>query len=133
MYEGSMRGRGSCFFAVWGYVISHFMPDRQVGAQVDLNPEIIGFLIGEDVDKIRAVIDEMCQPDPHSRSKEKEGRKLIKLGEYSYQVVNGEKYHEIRNEERRREQNREAQKRFRNKNQKHAKSETLPKPGDTGA
>lgn len=115
MYEGSMRGRGSCFFAVWGYVISHMVPDRNVGTQVELNPDIVAFLIGEGVDNIKTAIDQMCQPDAKSRTKEEDGRKLIRLGEYSYKVVNGAKYRAIRDEEKRREQNRVAQQKFRAK------------------
>jgi hypothetical protein len=118
MYEGSMIGKGSCFFAVWGYVISHFVPDREMGAQVELNPKLIAFVLGEELEKVEGVIDEMCNPDKASRSKEKQGRKLVKIGEYAYQVVNGEAYRAIRDEERRREQNREAQQKFRKKNEK---------------
>lgn len=110
-----MIGRGSCFFAVWGYVISHMIPDRNVGTQVELNPDLIAFVLGEDKNKVLEVIDQMCKPDPKSRSKEMDGKKLVKLGEYSYQVVNGEKYRAIRDEEKRREQNRMAQKKFREK------------------
>lgn len=124
MYEGSMRGKGSAFFAVWGYVISHMMPDRTVGTQVELNPEIIAFLIGEKQPVIESVIDQMCQPDPKSRSTEQLGRKLIRLGQYAYQVVNGEKYRAIRDEETRREQNREAQRKWRKNHVK--KSESAP-------
>ena len=131
MYEGSMRGRGSCFFAVWGYVISHFVPDRKTGAQVELNAEIIGFLIGEKVENVQVAIAQMCAPDPKSRSKEREGRKLVKLGEYTYQVVNGEKYRAMRDEEKRREQNRESQRKHRDKNEPQTPDNS--KPSDSGA
>lgn len=113
-----MIGRGSCFFAVWGYVISHMMPDREVGTQVELNPDLIAFVLGEAKGKVEQAIGEMCQPDIKSRTKELEGRKLVKLGEYSYRVVNGEKYRAIRDEEKRREQNRVAQEKFRKKEKK---------------
>jgi hypothetical protein len=113
MYEGSMRGKGSAYFAVWGYVISHFVPDRQAGAQVDINPEILAFLIGEKLEIVEGVLVSMCGPDPKSRSQEEEGRKLVKIGTYTYRVVNGAKYRAIRDEEGRREQNREAQQRHR--------------------
>lgn len=113
MYEGSMRGKGSPFFAVWGYVISHMRPDRTVGTQVELNAEIVAFLIGEKIDVVEAVIVDMCKPDPKSRSTEEGGRKLIRMGAYSYRVVNGEKYRAIRDEAQRREQVREAQRRLR--------------------
>lgn len=117
MYEGSMIGKGSCFFAVWGYVLSHFVPDRDMGAQVELNPKLIAFVLGDEVKNVERVIREMCEPDSKSRSKEKQGKKLVKIGEYAYQVVNGEKYRAIRDEEKRREQNRTAQAKFREKNE----------------
>lgn len=124
-----MIGRGSCFFAVWGYVISHMMPDREVGTQVELNPELIAFVLGESVDNVKGVIEQMCQPDSKSRSKELEGRKLVKIGEYSYKVVNGEKYRAIRDEEARRDQNRIAQAKFR---KKHGKTKVNGDAGDVG-
>lgn len=125
-----MRGKGSAFFAVWGYVISHMVPDREVGTQVELNPEIVAFLIGEQQPVIESVIAEMCRPDPKSRSTEKDGRKLIKVGSYSYQVVNGAKYRAIRDQATRREQNRLAQQKHR---QKSAKIETPAQPCPAGS
>lgn len=127
MYTGSMRGKGSPFFAVWGYVISHFVPDRECGAWVELNAEIIAFLIGEREDVVRGVIDEMCQPDPKSRSQELDGRKLVSLGGFAYKVVNGAEYKAIRDEEDRREQNRINQKRHREKIRKLESPDKKPR------
>lgn len=108
-----MRGSGSAFFAVWGYVISHMKPNREHGTTVELNPEIVAFLIGESQPKVEEVILKMTQPDTKSRTKENEGRKLVQISEYTYLVVNGDYYRSIRNEEHRREQVRLAQRRFR--------------------
>lgn len=121
MYEGSMIGKGACFFAVWGYVISHMVPDKTVGTQVELNPKLIGFVLGEPEEVVSNAITEMCDPDPQSRTPDQEGRKLVKVGEYAYQVVNGAKYRLIRDEETRREQNREAKRR-----QRARKSKPMP-------
>ncbi len=116
MYSGSMVGAGALYFAVWGYVISHARPDATVGTQVELNPIILKTIIGDvQVADIEAVISRMCLPDPKSRTKDQEGRKLVKLGEFDYQVVNGAKYRAIRDQEKRRTQNREAQARYREK------------------
>lgn len=115
MYHGSMRGAGSAFFAVWGYVISHMMPNKDYGTTVDLNVDEVGFLIGEEPEVVQAQLNRMCAPDLKSRSKEKEGRKLVKISEYTYFVVNGDHYRGIRDEEDRRRQNREAQARRRAK------------------
>jgi len=109
LYTGSMRGAGSAVFAVWGYVIANQKPDKVVGAQVELNPEILAFLIGESEQKIVDAIAYLCSPDPKSKSKEEGGRRLIEIGVRSYRVVNGAKYLKIRNEEDRREYNRGAQ------------------------
>jgi hypothetical protein len=103
MYEGSMRGAGSAFFAVWGYIISHMKPNRKHGTTVEINPDIVAFLLGEKPDVVRGVIAKMCGPDPRSRTEDKGGRKLVKLAEYTYHVVNGDYYRSIRNEEERRE------------------------------
>lgn len=115
MYEGSMIGRGAVFFAVWGYVIANFAPDRKHGAIVELNPTLIAFVLGESVKDVEAAIEEMLKPDAKSRTKAEKGRKLIRLSEYQYRVVNGEMYRAIRNQDERKRQNREAQERFREK------------------
>lgn len=118
MYTGSMVGSGALTFAVWGYVISHMVPVGRLGEQeqqVELNPRLLGPILGEDVEEVRKVIERFCQPDPESRTKAEEGRRLIRLGQFDYRVVNGPKYRAIRDEAQRREQNREAQRRYREK------------------
>lgn len=108
-----MVGSGALVFAVWGYVIAHYRLDRDVGAQVEINPALVAFILGEQEAAVVGAIEKLCQPDPKSRTKEADGRRLVKIGQFSYQVVNGAKYTAIRNEEARREQNREAQRRRR--------------------
>lgn len=110
-----MIGTGAHVFAVWGYVIANQKPDRAVGSQVDLNPKLLAFIIGEPEQRIITAIDYLCAPDPLSKSPEREGRRLVKLGQFSYQVVNGAKYLKIRDEESRREQNRNAKRKQRSK------------------
>lgn len=123
LYEGSMIGAGSHVFAVWGYVIANQQPDRVVGSQVDLNPKLLAFIIGDTQQKIEEAIAYLCSPDKKSKSKEKDGRRLVKLGEYAYQVVNGAKYRKVRDQETRREQNRQAKRRERIR-------KTLPPAGE---
>lgn len=115
MYEGSMRGAGPEFFSVWGYVISHMVPNRNHGTTVDLNPGIIAFLIGMDEEVVAEKIAAMCQPDPKSRTKDEDGKKLVKISEYTYRVVNGDYYRSIRNEHDRREYQRIKQAQYRKK------------------
>jgi hypothetical protein len=100
MYTGSMVGAGALAYAVMGYVISHQKPPS---FDVELNPKILSTIIGEDESEIVKTIRKFCEPDEKSRSKSEEGRKLLKLGEYLYHVVNGEVYHKIRTNDERRE------------------------------
>jgi hypothetical protein len=109
LYESSMVGAGSTVFAVWGYVIARQKPDKMVGSQVELKPWILAFVFGETEGKIQAAIDYLCAPDAKSNNREEEGRRLVKIGTYSYRVVSGKKYLSIRSEDDRRETNRTAQ------------------------
>lgn len=119
MYTGSMRGAGAINFAVWGYIITHAKPHFGGEMRVELNPDIIGFLIGEKTEDIASSIEFLMSPDPKSRSKNEGGRRLVKIEEYLYRVVNGAKYRAIKVSEVRREQNRLAQNRFRKKHSKN--------------
>jgi hypothetical protein len=63
-------------------------------------------IFGTDVKSVEEAIALLCAPDPRSRSKEHEGRRLIKEGEFQYFVPTHEKYRAIRNDDDRREYNR---------------------------
>lgn len=130
MYEGSMIGAGAVVFAVMGYVIAKQVPDRKVGSQVALNPKLLAAILGEKEVEIEKAIEFLCAPDPNSRTKENGGRRLVRIGQFDYQVVNGAKYRAIRNEEVRREKNRESQARFR---ERHALKKGTPLPGEIAA
>lgn len=120
-----MVGSGAHVFAVMGYVIANMRPDVKVGAQVELNPRLLSFIIGEKEAVILEAIERLCAPDPESRTKVDDGRRLIRMGQFDYQVVNGAKYLAIRDEEARRESNREAKRRER------SKKNGTPLPGET--
>jgi hypothetical protein len=124
MYSGSMVGSGALVFAVWGYVIANQKPDREVGAQVELNPRLLSAILGETVEDVVRAVEFLCAPDPESRSKEEGGRRLIRLGQFDYRVVNGKKYLAMRDEEARRESNRVAQAKSR------ARKRGKPLPGE---
>src|SRR6185503_20561610 len=47
MYEGSMVGSGAAVFAVMGYVIANWKPDKEVGGQIRLNTTILATIFGE--------------------------------------------------------------------------------------
>lgn len=88
-------------FSVWGYVIAN-----AVDSTVELNPRLLAAVIGSTPERMMAAIETLCAADPHSRSPECDGRRLIQEGPYQYRVVNHAKYRSIRNEEERREYNR---------------------------
>ena len=113
MYTGSMMGGGAMIFAVWPYVIAHMKPnrDRKVFT-VELNTQLMAVLIGESEPEIAKIISKFCEPDLNSRTPDNEGRKLIKLGTYLYEVVNGSVYDEIRREYELRESNRKRQEKY---------------------
>ena len=96
MYTGSMVGIGAVPFAVWGYIISHQKPPS---FDVELNPKILAVIIGETEDDVQKAIDRFCEPDTKSRTDVNEGKKLVRLGEYLFHVVNGQHYDGIRNHE----------------------------------
>lgn len=109
MYSGSMVGCGAINFAVMGYVVANAKPDKEVGMQVELNPVLLAAILGEALPKVEEAIRFLCSPDENSRSKAEDGKRLVRLGQFDYRVVNGMKYRDIRDEESRRKQNRVAQ------------------------
>lgn len=106
LYTGSMIGAGPVVFALMPYIIANAVPDKRIGAQVELNPVLLSAIIGTSPKEIEKAIEFLCQPDPKSRSPDEGGRRLIRLGTYDYRVVNYLKYRRIRDEEERREANR---------------------------
>lgn len=116
MYNGSMYGAGVTVFAVWPYVISHMRGHPEHGALVELNPVPLVDTFGKcRVEDIEKAIKFLCAPDPNSRSKAEEGRRLVKMGQFLYRVVNGAEYMKIRKDEANRAKHQAAQDRYRKK------------------
>ena len=118
MYSGSLVGAGAMVFAVMGYVIATWKPEwgpgkKLIGGHVRLNPALLGPILGEEPKEVAKAIEYLCKPDPKTSTPGENGRRLIRLGQFDYRVVNAVKYHEIRNEEQRKAQNRESQARYR--------------------
>lgn len=132
MYTGSMVGAGALAFAVMGWVIAKQRPSREFGSVVEINPKLLAFIIGEKEEDVEKEVEKMCQPDPHSRSKEEEGRKLVRLEQFNYRVVNGAKYRAMRDEEKRREYDRERKRENRGKKGKGGKNNVPCKSWDKG-
>jgi hypothetical protein len=107
-FTGSMYGAGATVFAVWGYVIAN-----AVDGHVELNPRSLAHTLGADVADVVSAVAYLCAPDPGSRSAEHEGRRLVQVGAYAYEVVNHAHYRAIRDEPARRAYNAEAQRRHR--------------------
>lgn len=115
-----MVGAGAIPFALMGYIISNYRLDKQIGAQVRLNPVLLSTILGETIEDIQAGIDYLCKPDPRSTSPAEEGRRLVQVGQFDYRVVNGAKYDAIRNAEEKRQANRLAQQRVRQRDKQAA-------------
>ncbi len=91
MFTGSMCGSGALVFAVFTYAITNARPD--CGSIVSLNPSALCGIIGEDPDAIEEAIQELCRPDPKSRTTAEQGRRIVRIGSsMDYRVVNLEKY-----------------------------------------
>jgi len=82
---------------------------------VELNPFLVSVQIGISKESVQKVLEFLASPDPASRSKQEEGRRIERISEYSYKVINYSYYRSIRTNEDRKQQNRLAQKRFRDK------------------
>ena len=112
MYAGSMVGAGLAVFALWPYVISHMRGHVEYGALIELNPELLGFVLGCQPKEIEGAIKYLEAPDERSRTPVEEGRRLVRLGRFLYRVVNGGEYLRIRKAEANRQMHREAQQRY---------------------
>lgn len=119
-----MVGAGLNVFAVWNYIVTK----NRLG-YIEINPDLLAFVLGGKNCKpseIEAALEFLQKPDPKSRSKVADGRRLIKEGQFQYFVVNWEYYQRIRNEDDRREYNRVKQAEYR----KRSKVATGPSPGE---
>jgi hypothetical protein len=104
-FTGSMAGTGSNVFAVWAYVIANTGPD----SLVELNPYIIGTMIGMNQEDVAKVIEYLSSPDPNSRSKSHRGRRLVQKGQFIYFVPQAHKYRCLPNDKERKEYFRDKQ------------------------
>ena len=103
-FTGSMFGAGADVFAVWGYVIAN-----AVESTVDLNPDLLGAVLGMTPERVKIAITFLCCPDEWSRNHDQDGRRLIQQGPFQFHVVSHKHYKGIRNEDDRREYNRRKQ------------------------
>lgn len=98
-----MVGSGALAFAVWSYVLGKMKPDFKTEKfYVEVNPKLLGAILGEEPEAVVEVLERFCGPDECSRTKECDGRRLVREGQFLYWVVNGGKYNEIRSQAERR-------------------------------
>lgn len=116
-FTGSMRGAGPIAFAVWAYVIAN----TSQHSVIELNPDVVAFLLGCKSAEVEAAIEYLCSPDPKSRCKDHEGRRLLKEGEFQYFVPTHSRYRAMKNTEEKREYNRQKkqEQRLRDSSVKH--------------
>lgn len=110
-----MYGAGMHIFAVW-----HYSLDVAVSGFVELNPVMVAAVLGGTPGEVVKALEYLSRPDTQSRSREEDGRRMVKEGQFQYRIVNWDHYQRIRNERDRREYNRLKQKEFRER-QKRAK------------
>ena len=83
-----MVGAGLHVFSVWPYCIAHVRPP----GIVEVNPKLVAAIIGTTSDKVQEALDFLCQPDPDSRSRAEDGRRLVREGQFLYRMVNFQEY-----------------------------------------
>lgn len=110
-YTGSMLGAGANVFAVWGYVIAHCKPGaNERGVEtgiVELNAPLVAALIGMALADVDAAIAYLTAPDPRSRSLQHDGRRLLHVGSFIYEVPTFPEYQKKQNPDARKEATRE--------------------------
>lgn len=88
-FTGSMRGSGSHVIALMAYAIANAKPPDGV---VEINVELAAFQIGDSVERIQEALEYLLSPDPKSRSQVDDGRRMVRVGEYLYRLVNWKTY-----------------------------------------
>jgi len=100
MFDGSMLGIGGEYIAVWMYALAHMKLVRSVGMIVELEPVRIAEVIGMESDAVKDILVRMSQPDPHSRGRRLEGKRLVWVeAPWLFLVVNGMAYHRLNTRE----------------------------------
>lgn len=120
LWNGSMRGQYEVQI-VFIYMLCNCDPD----GRIDVLPEVIVDATGMSREAVQRAIDVLEGPDPLSRTRDDEGRRIARLDEYrawGWRIVNHKFYRALTDEETRRHQERERSKRYRSR---HAPSCTV--------
>jgi hypothetical protein len=103
MYDGTLRS--TCPWQAMVTFQQFLILSDQEGF-VDMTPEAISFRTGIPLEIIQVGIAALEQPDPGSRRREEEGRRIVRIADHrawGWQIVNYTHYLKIRSEEERRE------------------------------
>lgn len=98
-FTGSMRGAGAHVIALMAYCVANAKPPD---GELEINLDIVSFLIGEPEERMTEALAYLTAPDPRSRSKGDDGRRLVQVGEYRYRLVNWMEHREGRTVEEQR-------------------------------
>ena len=101
----------------WLWVVILIIGDEGGAGVVDMPVERLAARAGMTPEDVASGLEFLSSPDPESRSKDEEGRRIIRLdgSARAWLIVNWEKYRKIRKEEERRENTREAVRKHRAK------------------
>ena len=94
---------------------------KDADGYIDASIPGLAKLAGLSIEETNTALDKLLAPDPYSRTKDYEGRRITEV-DGGWLVLNHQKYRDIRNPEKRRLQNREAQRKYREKH-KQSKQE----------
>lgn len=111
LWDGTMADDWH-LWSLWAFMLAH----KDSAGVVDMTHEAIARRSGIPLDIVKAGIAKLEAPDPRSRSKELDGRRIIRLDEHrdwGWEIVNAATYSEMRDPETRRQQNRDASSRRR--------------------
>ena len=118
------------------YEVRHVFEDllklADIEGVVDMTVEAIARRTNVPIEKVRFGIEQLMKPDPSSRSKEKDGRRLLALDsrrDWGWIIVNYQHYRAIQDEEGRRAYFRDAKRRQREK--KNRRKRKGPLDGET--
>jgi hypothetical protein len=116
MFNGSLYGAGAVTIAVWAYVLAKMRPSREDGKfYVELHSRQVADCLGEEEGVVSEAISRLSSPDDESRSKQCDGARIRKCGQFAYEVINAVEYQAIRTLESRRAQWRASQNKYRQK------------------
>jgi hypothetical protein len=128
MYDGSLVS-GAPWQALVTFQQMIVLADRM--GILDMTPEAISRRTGIPFEIISEGIVWLEKPDPKSRSKKEEGRRIIPLSadrDWGWRIVNHEEYRKLRSQEERREYDAERKRREREEAKRKAAKSADPEP-----